>query len=240
MDFVRLQSSARQGSYPVLKPEQAAFPYGLARTGVHEVAEAAFGDHAALTGFVLAAMPRSHDLSILWVSMHSRSMDHGTIRQAVTQHLAGRVPAILQVRTGKLFDALWSVEEGIRSSAVSLVIAELTDADFTATRRLTLASARYGVPVILLMPYTREGATAAEARWRVSAQPSSQNIFDPRALGHRRWRAVLERSRRAPDHVGRVFDLEYDDEALSLSLVSRLATRSSPPGAPDYEIRQAG
>lgn len=47
-------------SVPEMKTGRPApdtpFPYGLGRTGVHELAEAGFGDFPALTGFALAAI----------------------------------------------------------------------------------------------------------------------------------------------------------------------------------------
>ncbi|MBF4328339.1 hypothetical protein EAY16_24000, partial [Vibrio anguillarum] len=67
-------------------------------------------------------------------------------------------PPRLSLTARTLPDALWAVEEAVVSGAVSLVVAEIEAADFTATRRLTLASGRHGVPVVLLMPPTCEGA----------------------------------------------------------------------------------
>ena len=130
---------------------------------------------------------------------------------------------MMSVQTRKLGEALWAIEEGIKSAAVGLVIAEVEDCDFTASRRLVLASSRYGVPVILLMPHTREGATAATARWRIRPRLSANNGFNARGLGTARWHAVLERSRQAPHLAGRSFDLEWNDETLSLTMVPGLA-----------------
>ncbi|MEM7768067.1 MAG: hypothetical protein AAF253_11350 [Pseudomonadota bacterium] len=187
---------------------------------------------AALTGFVLAAS-KQRSGAVFWISQARLKRDHGCLLQAGLGALKTPLPIVLQAQPRKLNDALWMVEEAIQSKAVGLVIAEIEDADFTASRRLSLAASRHGVPVILLMPYSRQGATAAAARWRVSPRPSSPNPYDPRAPGHARWHAVLERSRQAPHMVGRSFTLELNDETLSLTLVPRLAPHAPAP-------RQAG
>ena len=199
-----------------------AFPLGLGQQGVHEVCEAGFGDFGALTGFALGAMPPGRG-AVVWVSQAHLGLNHGRLFETGLRALRRDRLPMLHVHARKPMEALWAVEETIRSKAAGLVVAEVPDMDFTASRRLTLASGRHGVPAILLMPYSREGATAAAARWRVSPRPSTPNRHDSKAPGHPRWHAVLERSRQAPHMAGRGFDLELDNETLSLRVVSGLA-----------------
>jgi len=205
----------------------AAFPMGLGANGMHEVCGAGHADFAALTGFALAARAARTGVT-LWIRQTNLTQEHGRLFQEGPGCLNHAPQNILNVTVRKLPDALWAVEEVVRSAAAGLVIAELTDADFTASRRLALASGRHGVPVILLMPHTREGATAASARWRVSPRPSAPNRHDPHAPGALRWKALLERSRQAPHLAGQTFDLELDDETLSLRVVSGLAADPAP------------
>jgi protein ImuA len=215
----------------------ASFPYGLGQRGVHEVAEARFGDLAAVTGFALAAS-RQVTGPILWISRQTLQMEHGITTEAGFLQQQPKAGLRLLVCPKNPLLALWTIEEAVRSKAVTLVIAELEEASFTATRRLMLASEQTGVPVILLMPHTREGSSAAEARWRVSARRSGPNIYDPRAPGKARWQVVLERSRSAPGQIGRVQEWEYDDETLSLHLVPALAP--GPLGARPSPVRYSG
>ncbi|MEL6473588.1 MAG: hypothetical protein AAFQ21_05845 [Pseudomonadota bacterium] len=226
----RLRPHVVQG----LRPHAQAtpdFPFGLGETGVHEVCEVSFGDMPALTGFALAAArPRPGPLA--WISQRRLSLNHGILLASGLPQLRRSVPSILSVHTSKPMDALWAVEEAVRSGAIACVIAEVEAIDFTASRRLTLASQRHGVPIILLLPYTCEGATAASVRWRVAPRPSSANPYDPRAPGHTRWHATLERSRAAPQLAGRTFLLDVNDETLSLSMVPGLAPHAPAPGAP--------
>lgn len=211
---------------PIIKQE-TGFPFGLGQAGVHECVESQFGDMGALTGFVLANVkPKG---LILWVRQYKMTQEHGTLLSSGSADFQHTKQLFLHVNTSKKMDVLWAIEEGIKSSAVSLVIGEVEDADFTATRRLKLASERFGVPVVLLMPHTREGISACDVRWRIQAQPSSLNPYDSRAPGLPHWKAVLERCRVAPERAGEAFDLEYDDEALSVRVVSALGTGSVAP-----------
>lgn len=210
---------------PDKRQADTAFPLGLGISGVHEVCEAAHGDMAALTGFALTAIKLSRGAAF-WVSGAGLFMDHGQVLNAGFGQLCERPPAVLSAIANKQTEALWIIEEAIRSNAVSVVIAEIETIDFTASRRLTLAASKHGVPVFLLMPYGRQGSTAATARWRIATQASTHNRFDRHALGNPRWQAVLERSRQAPHMAGCAFDLEWNDEKLSLGVVSRLATHA--------------
>ncbi|MGE6697263.1 ImuA family protein [Hyphomonas sp. NPDC076900] len=230
MDLATLISKGLVGPLTAPPAREAEFPFGLGRHGLHEIAEAAYGDRAATTGFLLAAAPRpSRRTILLWVTQASSARDMGRVPEAALREATGGKARRLGIVTRHTSDALWAIEEAIVSGVVSHVIAEVDSADFTATRRLTLASERHGVPVTLLLPHTCEGATAAATRWRVCPQPSAPNRYDPRAPGHARWRVHLERCRAAPALVGQAFDLEWNDETLSLHMVPGMVTGSPAP-----------
>lgn len=218
---------------PVTAPPvaEAGFPFGLGEAGLHEVAEAAYGDRAAMTGFLLAAMRRTAPGAWIWVQQAAIARDSGEVPEAALASALAGAPARLRltVQARNAREALWAAEEAAVSGAASLVIAEVEAADFTATRRLTLASRRHGVPVVLMLPHTCEGATAAATRWRLSPRPSGPNRYDNQAPGPARWRAVLERCRTAPSAAGRVFDLEWNDETLSLHMAAGLAAGPAAP-----------
>jgi len=207
-----------------------AFPYGLGQAGVHELAEAGFGDFPALTGFALAALRDARRAgACVWIRQAALVREHG--------RLSGRGLAAFGADPGRLvlveakgrMEALRAAEEACRASGPAAVIAELDDMDFTASRRLGLACAASRTPLVLIFPHTRSGATAAQGRWRVSARPSAPNEHDARAPGRPAWRAILEKSRLQPGLAGRSFDVEFDDETPCLRLVSGLAARPSAP-----------
>lgn len=229
MDLATLRSKGLVGSLTAPPVQAACFPFGLGEQGLHEVVEAGYGDRAAATGFILAAArPRARGV-LIWISQTSTLREMGTLPEAALREMNGTGARRLNVVTRQTSEALWAVEEAIISGAASHVIAEVESADFTATRRLTLASGRHGVPVTLLLPYQREGATAAATRWRISPRPSAPNRYDPRAPGQPRWRAQLERCRTAPAVAGQTFDLEWNDETLSLGMVSGMAAGPFAP-----------
>lgn len=213
------------------------FPLKLGSEGVHEICEAGHGDMAAMTGFALAAA-RPPSGAIFWVRQHLLEREHGRLFEAGMDWLTAMGKPLVTVATRRPGDTLWACEEGIQSSAVGLVICEVQGLDFTASRRLTLAAGRQGVPLILLLPWRHDGTSAASARWRVSPRPSSPNPFDNRAPGHTRWQAVLEKSRQAPHMAGRLFNIELDHETLSLRVVSGLAA-DAPSPRPAPAIGQA-
>ena len=220
MDLPTLISKGLIGPLNTPQTRTAAFPYELGARGLHEVVEAAYGDIAAVTGFTLSAARPAGPGALLWISQAGTRRDLGNPPETALREMTHRNTRRLSLVTKHASDALWAAEEAVVSGAVGHVIAEVDTADFTATRRLALASGRHGVPVTLMFPHGREGATAAATRWRIAARPSAPNPYDPRAPGRARWRANLERCRLNPSAAGRIFDLEWNDETLSLSVVS--------------------
>ncbi|WP_300382050.1 hypothetical protein, partial [Henriciella sp.] len=241
MDIASLKAKGLVWTHAKANASAGRFPYGLGQQGVHELIEARYGDMPTLAGFALTAMASASDGTVLWVSQWKTGRDHGTIRPSGMNQLCRQLPGLLFAWPRRTADALWCVEEGIVSKAVSLVIAELDDVNFTASRRLALAASRHGVPVILMLPYRHQGATAATARWRIRSRASSPNRYDSRAPGATRWRASLERCRTHPQMSGHSFDLELDHETLSLRVVSGLGTDTPAPGetAPGRQVAPA-
>ena len=99
-------------------------------------------------------------------------------------------------------DALWAMEEGVRCTALSTVIGELWGdpraLDFTATRRLAVASERSGTPCWLVRLGGGANLSGARMRWRIASAPSLINPLDPRAPGLPAWDAELFRARGSP------------------------------------------
>lgn len=97
-------------------------------------------------------------------------------------------------------DALFALEEGLRCRDLAFVIGEIAGnpraLDFTASRRLTLAAQRHGVPLWLVRLDAARDLSSARMRWQASAAPSLQSRFNPAAPGAPRWQAELFRARR--------------------------------------------
>lgn len=231
MDLATLVSKGLVGSLGTPQVRNSTFPYELGTQGLHEVVEKTYGDWAAVTGFALSAGRSAGPGVLLCISQAAVRRDMGRLPEVALREMACENVRRINLVTKHASDALWAAEEAVVSGAVSHVIAEVHTADFTATRRLALASGRYGVPITLMLPHGREGATAATTRWRIAARPSAPNPYDPRAPGRVRWRADLERCRLNPSAAGRTFDLEWNDETLSLSVASGMAAGPAAPRA---------
>ena len=146
-------------------------------------------------GFLLAQL--ATDRPLLWVQDRMAILESGRI------HPPG-LPAsdLIHIEARDARDALWAMEEGVRCPALSAVIGELWGdpkvLDFTATRRLAVASERSGTPCWLVRLGGTANLSGARMRWRIGSAPSLLDPLDPRAPGPPAWDAELFRARCAP------------------------------------------
>ena len=110
-----------------------------------------------------------------------------------------RAQNLVHVEARDARDALWAMEEGVRCAALSSVIGELWGdpraLDFTATRRLAVASERSGVPCWLVRLGGHANLSGARMRWRIGARRRCSIRSTPRAPGLPAWDAELFRAR---------------------------------------------
>jgi protein ImuA len=146
-------------------------------------------------GFLLAQLDRSKPL--LWVQERMAILESGRVHPPglPTQQL-------IHVETRDAKDALWAMEEGLRCPGLSAVICEIWGdpraLDFTATRRLAVASERSGVAAFLIRLGGHANLSGARMRWRIASAPSLVNDLDPKAPGLPAWDAELFRARGMP------------------------------------------
>jgi protein ImuA len=156
-------------------------------------------------GFLLAQVEGGKPL--LWVQERMAILESGRVHPPglPTQNLIH-----IEARDGR--DALWAMEEGLRCPALSAVIGEIWGdpraLDFTATRRLAVASERSGVAAFLIRLGGDANLSGARMRWRIASAPSLVNDLDPRAPGLPAWDAELFRARGMPP--GR-WNIAYDE-----------------------------
>nr|WP_243414998.1 hypothetical protein [Altererythrobacter segetis] len=104
-------------------------------------------------------------------------------------HVAARTPE----------DLLFALEEGVRCRDLAFVIGELAGnpkaLDFTASRRLSLAAEKHGVPLVLVRLDAARDLGSARMRWQVRSAPSLGPRWNPFAPGPPRWQAELFRAR---------------------------------------------
>jgi protein ImuA len=146
-------------------------------------------------GFLLAQL--ATDKPLLWVQDRMAILESGRIHPP---GLPSRNLVHVEARDAR--DALWAMEEGLRCAALSAVIGEIWGdpraLDFTATRRLAVASERSHVPCWLVRLGGTANLSGARMRWRIASTPSLLNALDPRAPGVPAWDAELFRARGMP------------------------------------------
>ena len=147
------------------------------------------------TGFLLAQLETEKPL--LWVQERLAILESGRV------HPPG-LPSqnLIHVEARDARDALWAMEEGLRCSGLSAVIGEIWGdpkaLDFTATRRLAVASERSGVAAFLIRLGGHANLSGARMRWRIASAPSLANDLDAKAPGVPAWDAELFRARGMP------------------------------------------
>lgn len=130
---------------------------------------------------------------------------------------------LVMARARRVEDLLWAAEEGLRSGAAPLVVADLPDPPaLTPVRRLHLAAeagteaARHAnrPPVLgLLLTPATGGAAGVESRWHMAPLPAPSRLLDQGM----RWHLSRLRARMEPEaawHLSRDarggFDLRPD------------------------------
>lgn len=200
----------------------AALPHhGILRGCLHEVAAAAgdgacIGEDAAAAGFCAVLLGRlGHDgvgrcRPVLWCENRAASGRGGLSGGVYAPGLAAfglRPEDLILAEARRDAEALWVVEEVLRTPALAAVVAEVDTLGLVESRRLQLAAEARGVTAILLRPGgARLSPTAATTRWRVAAlaaepslagspanQPASQSTGHP--AKRPRWTLDLLRNR---------------------------------------------
>jgi protein ImuA len=150
---------------------------------------------AGWAGFLLARVDPGKPL--LWVQERMAILEAGRIHPPGIGSFD-----LIHVTARDARSALWAMEEGLRCAALAGVIGELwgdpASLDFTATRRLAVASERSGVPAWLVRLGGASNLSGARMRWRIASWPSLAHPFDPRAPGAPAWDAELFRARGHP------------------------------------------
>jgi protein ImuA len=104
---------------------------------------------------------------------------------------------LLLVSPRSVADALWTMEQALKSGALGGVLGIIEGATLTQSRRLDFA-ARDGGTFACLLRVRGDGLSAARRRWRIAALPSLANPLDPAAPGMARLHAELLRQRDGP------------------------------------------
>ena len=140
------------------------------------------GDRPAAFGFLFAltaAALRSRPGPAVLVAARRALADFGRPCGHGLAQLGLDVGRLLIVETSTDKDALWTIEDALRSEARPAMVAGAISGnlDLTTSRRLNLAAAAHATPLVLLRTSIAAGTSAAATRWRIAAAPAARDRF---------------------------------------------------------------
>jgi protein ImuA len=189
--------------------------------GLEEAAAAAPQDWPQAAAFALLRAAGEEDpRPILFVAGKDWRRERGSLCARGLLGLGLRLDRVILVRAEREGEALWAMEEALKSGAVAGAVGAAEQPAFVATRRLDFAAREGRARAVLLRAQGAGDLSAARLRWRILARPSAPHPYDPRAPGALRLRAELVRRRSGP--LG-AWDLEFDHETHRLGLAAGLA-----------------
>ena len=126
---------------------------------------------------------------------------------------------LLIAEAPRLADALWALEEGLRSGALAAVLGLMDGGKgsigMMPARRLVLAADEGRTPCLLLTGASGEGISVAHSRWRAAARPSAPHPLAAASPGAWRCALTLERCRHGPSDV--TWQIEWGEDGLQLA-----------------------
>ncbi len=163
----------------------------------------------------------AEERSVLWVQdAVARRLGGRPYRPGLPKSLRHR---LIHVAAKTPEDALFALEEGVRCRDLACVIGEVAGnpraLSFTASRRLSLAAEKHGVPLFLVRLDAEADLSSARMRWQMRAAPSAPPLWNPAAPGLPAWQAQLFRAR---SHAPGEWTLRTLRDGLAASLPDRV------------------
>jgi len=187
---------------------------------LEEVGAARPADASAALAFALSRLasddPRPWVMATtpVWLRERGRPFARGLARM-------GAAPErLIWIRAHKEAEALWALEEALKSGAVAGGLVTAEQPAFVMTRRLDFAARAGGARGLVLRAGPALDLSAARMRWRIAAGPSAPAPYDEAAPGAPRLVAELVRRRSGPPGI---WELEQDDETGGFRVVAGLA-----------------
>jgi protein ImuA len=210
--------------------------YPQACEPLEEVGAAEPGDLAAALAFTLArltALP-NEVRPVALVTTADGLAERGRPFAGGIQGWGAGFERLIWVRARREGEALWALEEVLKSGAVAGGLALVAAPPFVTTRRLEFAAREGRATGVLLRAGPAGDLSAARRRWRIGALGSSRGAWDAAAPGRARLRAELLRRRDGPPGV---WDLEQDDETGGFRVAAGLAGHGVDEG--EHRRRQS-
>ena len=211
---------------------------GLLCGALHEIGPAAPLQGGAAAGFalalaVLALRPSSPSSTsrrgVVWIQPDFTALDAGILYGPGLALMGLPMERLVILRVPRPRDALWAMEEALKCSAVAAVVAELGEADLTATRRLTLAAREGGGLGLILHQSMDASPSTAMTRWEVASACGERDPFG--GLGPTSFALSLVKNRRGRTGAWRM-SWDHHEHAFfpaPLSLPVAAAARDGSP-----------
>lgn len=228
---------------------------GILRAALHEAYAETAADAAAATGFALALAKRAMagaEKPLLWARQEAFTAEAGRPYPPGLAEIGIDPAAVAFIRVRDAKEALQAGAEAGRCAAVGATLLEIWGEarayDLTASRRLALAAAASGAPILIARAAAAPAPSAAASRWLVRSLPSRAlgtnapglaafAIFLLRrrggAAGHE-WRVEWNRDR------GAFEDRTFDASSLSGSVASLPVGGARSESAPQAARRRFG
>jgi protein ImuA len=189
---------------------------------LEEVAAGTGADVAAALVFALSRLPQrgSSDRPVALVATADWLGERGRPFAGGIRAFGLGFERLIWVRTRREGEALWALEEILKSGAAAGGLVTAAAPDFVVTRRLEFAARTGSAVGILLRAGPAGDLSAARRRWRITALASAPDPLDPAAPGAPRLRAELVRRRDGPPGA---WELERDDETGGFRVAAGLA-----------------
>ncbi len=188
---------ARRGSSDAVAQWRPGLAESCRHSEIFARAEEASGAGLALA-LALDAVDPGDQRSWLWIQdKAARRLAGRPYRPGLPRGLRHR---LIHVAADSAQDALFALEEGLRCRDLAFVIGEIAGnpraLGLTASRRLSLAAERHGIPLWLVRLDAARDLGSARLRWEARSAPSLQPRWNAAAPGAAAWQAELFRSHR--------------------------------------------
>jgi protein ImuA len=193
-DLLLLQGFKPRSSNPVidLGPLNEAFPQATFPTGAtHEFLCESPQNLSAVYGFIaglLNGLMKNGGVS-LWITASP------ALYPPALSDFGVDADKIIFLELKKEKDLAWAFEEALKCDGLSAVISELSQLNFTSSRRFQLAVEQSGVTGFIIRKNLRNNhTTASVSRWKITHIPAIGEEDLP-GIGHPQWKVELLRIR---------------------------------------------
>lgn len=183
-------------------PLDAWLDGGLKRAQLHEIFAESADDSGSAAAFatMLSLIAQDGDQPVLWLRTTDAARRGGHIHAAGLAELGGNPASLLLAVVPDALALLRASVDALRCGGLAAVIGECwgnpRQFDLVASRRLTLAAERTGVPALMLRLNAKPSPSTADTRWSVRSAPS--RALEAKAPGYPTLDLTLLRRRGGP------------------------------------------